>query len=154
MQIKLVERRKHIFRERQWWELVRGASWVFSSSAITDSRSPWGPAASLPLPSVRRPSINVFFFCLNPVELGCLQTLVLIALISNKKVLQWNSNFIGFFKKSMDRDFPGGPVAKTPHYQRRGPGLIPGQGTRSHMLQLKVCMPRWRLTTSKQINVN
>ena len=50
--------------------------------------------------------------------------------------------FHRIFKKSMDRDFPGGPVAKTPHYQRRGPGLIPGQGTRSHMLQLKVCMPQ------------
>ena len=30
-------------------------------------------------------------------------------------------------------DFPGGPVGKTPHSQCRGPGSIPGQGTRSHM---------------------
>ena len=34
-------------------------------------------------------------------------------------------------------DFPGRPVAKTRHSQRRGPGLILGGGTRSHMLQLR-----------------
>ena len=33
-------------------------------------------------------------------------------------------------------DFPGGPVAKTPN--AGGLGLIPGQGTRSHILQLKI----------------
>ena len=32
---------------------------------------------------------------------------------------------------------PGGPVAKTPCSQCRGPRFDPGQGTRSHMLQLK-----------------
>ena len=36
-----------------------------------------------------------------------------------------------------DRDFPSGPAAKTPHSQRRRPE-IPGQGTRSHILQLRV----------------
>ena len=35
------------------------------------------------------------------------------------------------------QDFPGGPVAKTLCSQCRGPGSIPGQGTRAHMLQLK-----------------
>ena len=35
------------------------------------------------------------------------------------------------------RDFPGGPVAKTPHSQCRGPSFDPGQGTRSYMPQLK-----------------
>ena len=29
-------------------------------------------------------------------------------------------------------------MAKTPHSQCRGPGWIPGQGTRSHMPQLKI----------------
>ena len=29
-------------------------------------------------------------------------------------------------------------MAKTPHSNAGGPGLIPGQGTRSHMLQLKI----------------
>ena len=40
-------------------------------------------------------------------------------------------------------DFPGGPMAKIPCFHRgvRGPSLIPGQGTRSHMPQLRVCMP-------------
>ena len=37
-------------------------------------------------------------------------------------------------------DIPGGPVAKTSCSQCRGPGLIPGQGTRSHMLQVRVHM--------------
>ena len=37
------------------------------------------------------------------------------------------------------RDFPGGPVAKTPCFQCRGAlGSIPGQGTKFHTLQLKV----------------
>ena len=41
-------------------------------------------------------------------------------------------------KQRKRRDFPGGPVAKTLHSQFRGWGSIPGQGTRSHMPQLKV----------------
>ena len=31
------------------------------------------------------------------------------------------------------KDFPGGAVVGTPRSHRRGPGSIPGQGTRSHM---------------------
>ena len=44
-------------------------------------------------------------------------------------------------------DFPGGPVAKSPcsHRGARGPSLIPGQGTRSHLLQLRVCMPQLKI---------
>ena len=34
-------------------------------------------------------------------------------------------------------DFPGGPVAKIPCSHCRGLGSVPGQGTRSHRLQLK-----------------
>ena len=34
-------------------------------------------------------------------------------------------------------DFPGGPVGKTLSSQRGSQGLIPGQGTRLHMLQLR-----------------
>ena len=36
-------------------------------------------------------------------------------------------------------DFPGGPVATTPRSQ--GKGLIPGQGARAHVEQLRVHMP-------------
>ena len=43
-------------------------------------------------------------------------------------------------KRELPGDFPGGPVAKTQHSQCRGPGLIPSQGTRSHMPQLRVCV--------------
>ena len=41
-------------------------------------------------------------------------------------------------KKSLTKDFPGGPVGKTPHFHYRDTGLIPGQGTRSYMLQPRV----------------
>ena len=36
------------------------------------------------------------------------------------------------------RDFPGGPEAKAPTSNAGGPGSVLGQGTRSHMLQLKI----------------
>ena len=39
--------------------------------------------------------------------------------------------------KGTPGDFPGDLVARTPFSQHRGLGLIPGQGTRSHMLQLR-----------------
>ena len=62
-------------------------------------------------------------------------------------------------------DFPGGPAAKTLHYQcREGLGLIPRQGTRSHMLQLTVGMLQWRskipcdtrktVQPNKQVKIN
>ena len=38
----------------------------------------------------------------------------------------------------MKGDFPGDPVAQILRSQCRGPGPIPGRGTRSHMLQLKI----------------
>ena len=37
----------------------------------------------------------------------------------------------------MCEDFPAGSLTKTLLSQCRGPGLIPGQGTRSRMPQLK-----------------
>ena len=37
-------------------------------------------------------------------------------------------------------DFSGSPVAKTPHSKAGGLGSLPGQGTRSHMPQLRVRM--------------
>ena len=48
-------------------------------------------------------------------------------------------------KRYIFRDFPDGPVAKTPHSQCRGPGSIPGQGARSHMLQVRVCLPQLKI---------
>ena len=41
--------------------------------------------------------------------------------------------FQKIFKKEKQRDFPGGPVAKTLHFQCGEPG----EGTRSHMPQLR-----------------
>ena len=42
------------------------------------------------------------------------------------------------FKIMWEWDFPGGPAAKIPCSQCKRPrDSIPGQGTRSHMLQLK-----------------
>ena len=46
------------------------------------------------------------------------------------------------------RDFPGGPWAKTPYSQCRGPRINPRvrpQGTRSHRPQLRVCMLQLQL---------
>ena len=40
--------------------------------------------------------------------------------------------------KSSHRDFPGGPVAKLHAANAGGLGSIPGQGTRSRMLQLRI----------------
>lgn len=40
--------------------------------------------------------------------------------------------------KRAEKDFAGGPVAKTPNSGCQG--WIPGQATRSHMLQLRVPM--------------
>ena len=48
-------------------------------------------------------------------------------------------------KMQATRDFPRGAVAKAVCSQRTGPGSIPGQGTRSHMLQLRVCMPQLKI---------
>ena len=47
-------------------------------------------------------------------------------------------------------DFPSGPVAKTP--SAGGPGLIPGQGTKSHIPPLRIHMPQLRPRAAKYIN--
>ena len=47
--------------------------------------------------------------------------------------------------ESQQEDFPDGPGAKTPVPNSGGPGWIPGQGTRPHTLQLRVCMPQLRI---------
>ena len=43
----------------------------------------------------------------------------------NNKVLLWHREL---YSVSCDGDFPGGPVAKTPHSQCRGPGFDPWSG--------------------------
>ena len=52
----------------------------------------------------------------------------------------------GPLKNVKTRDFPGGPAAKTPVSQCRGPRFSPAEGTRSHML-LRVLIPQ--LVTAK-----
>ena len=52
-------------------------------------------------------------------------------------------------KKCNNWDFPGGPVAKTLSSKAGGLGLIPVQGARSHMPQLRVHMPQWKPGTVK-----
>ena len=45
------------------------------------------------------------------------------------------------------KDFPGDPaLARLRAPKAGGPGLIPGQGTRSHKLQLRVHMPQLKIT--------
>ena len=48
------------------------------------------------------------------------------------------------FKVCQFGDLPGSPVVKTLPSNAVGPGSIPGQGTRSHMPQLRVHMPQLR----------
>ena len=57
------------------------------------------------------------------------------------------------FEMKETKDFPGGPVAKTP--RSKGLGSVPGQGTRSHVVQLGVCMLQLKIpwaTTETQMN--
>lgn len=54
--------------------------------------------------------------------------------------------------KSMGRDFPDDPVAKTCTPKAGGLGLTPGQGTRSHILQLKILSATTKIWCS-QINL-
>ena len=48
-------------------------------------------------------------------------------------------------QKKTRQNFHNGPLAKTPHSNARSLGSIPGQGTRSHMLQLRVCVPQLKI---------
>ena len=54
----------------------------------------------------------------------------------------WSRNALLF--KSTHGDFPSGPVAVCAP-NAGGPGSIPGQGTRSQVLKLRVCMPQLKL---------
>ena len=88
--------------------------------------------------------------------LGCLISERRITVISSLRVCYeaWNNKYM---QSAYDRvwpkmkvklelaliigtywNFPGGPVAKTPCFQGRGRGLVPSQGTRFHMPQLRV----------------
>ena len=49
-------------------------------------------------------------------------------------------------------DFPGGPLVKTLSSQCRGQGSVPGEGTRSHMPQLKISCATTK-TQHSQINI-
>ena len=57
-------------------------------------------------------------------------------------------------KNRTPRDFPGGPVAKTLAPNAGGSGLIPGQGPRHHMPQLRILMPQRRLKISHAATKN
>ena len=46
------------------------------------------------------------------------------------------------------REFPSGPMAKTLCSRCSDLGSIPGQGTRSHMLQLRVHMPQPKILSA------
>lgn len=45
--------------------------------------------------------------------------------------------YLSLWNPMLHRDVAGGPVAKSPHPRFRGPGLIPGQRTRSHKPQIR-----------------
>ena len=64
-----------------------------------------------------------------------------------KLVYVKTSNF--HCKRRRPWDFPGGPVARTPAPNAGGLGSIPGQGTGSHMPQLRVHMLQLRPGVAK-----
>ena len=51
----------------------------------------------------------------------------------------------------MEWDLPGGPVVKTLHSHCRWTRSVPGGGTRSHMLQLRVRVLQWSATINKYV---
>ena len=53
------------------------------------------------------------------------------------KMLTGGQNLPAYKLRGHSGGFPRGPVANIPSPNAGGPGSIPGQGTRSHMLQLK-----------------
>ena len=86
-----------------------------------------------------------------------------IILILTFKIYFFVNHFFIFFEyyawNEKWWDFHEGPEAKTPHSQWWGPGLIPGQGTRFHMPQIKVWLLQLKMklhaatkTQSRQIN--
>ena len=48
--------------------------------------------------------------------------------------------------KGKKREFPSGPLAKTLHSHCRGLRFSPGQGSRSHILQLIICMSQVKIS--------
>ena len=72
--------------------------------------------------------------------------LLIILLLMTEIIIQLKK------KKNHHEDFPGGPLTKNPSFKSGGLGLIPGQGTRfhipqlkAHMLKLKSCLSQLRL---------
>ena len=55
---------------------------------------------------------------------------------------------VSLFHSRPNPGLPGGPVAKNPCCQCRGPGFDPWLGARSHLLQLRVRMPQLKLTAN------
>ena len=56
-------------------------------------------------------------------------------------------------KKRHKKDFPGGPWLRLLSPNAKGWGLIPGQGTRSHMLQQKIPHDATKIEDPKDLNV-
>ena len=51
-------------------------------------------------------------------------------------------------REKKKQDFADGPMPKTPRSNAEGLGSIPGQGRRSHMPQIRVCMQQRRPGTA------
>ena len=64
--------------------------------------------------------------------MGCVWSLTMLVVIRMGRKRKMGKVIEGHVK----RDFPDGPVAKTPHSQCRGPRFDPWSRNYSHMLQL------------------
>ena len=77
--------------------------------------------------------------------------LILLLLISHLYFLLKQCFDKNLLKKNLDREFPGGPVAKPLCSQCRGP---PGQATRTHMPQVRVCTPKLKIPHATTTTTN
>ena len=105
-------------------------------SFSTIFQAPFSTLFSLPLPA-RLASFLLFTHPKYALHLGlCTAGNTLSTTCLHSLLLCF---FKYLFKGYLIRDFPGGPLAKTPCSQCRGLGSIPCQGTRPYMPQLRVC---------------
>lgn len=65
--------------------------------------------------------------------------------VTGTNVVLW----IDYTSKNKLGDFPGSPVTENLRSQRRGPGSVPGQGTRSHLPQIRVGRPQLKILNAK-----
>ena len=102
--------------------------------AASSLRVRWDSSASQPLAQCFGASVTIF---------GCSWVALTVKPEAGIAAILYRLCHLNF--KKQRRDFPGGPATYTLNSQCRGPGLVLGQRTRSHRLQLRFPMPSLKL---------